>query len=72
VRASYLGEDGALPRKFDPETRAKAVRLVRDHVDEYGSEWEAIKTVSSRLGMHAETLRTWIRQAQVDEGDAEG
>jgi transposase len=72
VRTSYLGKDGAIPRKFDPETKAKAVRLVRDHVDEYGSEWEAIKTVSSRLGMHAEPLRTWIRQAQVDAGDAEG
>ena len=61
-----------MPRKYDPETRAKAVRLVRDHVEDYESEWEAIKTVSSRLGMHAETLRSWIRQAEVDAGEAEG
>ena len=70
-------DDGCKRRPVDRclvsgKVRAKAVRLVRDHVDEYGSEWEAIKTVSSRLAMHAETLRTWIRQAQVDEGDAEG
>jgi transposase len=61
-----------MPRRFDPETRAKAVRLVRDHVDEYESEWAAIKTVSARLGMHAETLRTWVRQAEVDAGETEG
>lgn len=61
-----------MPRKFDLETRAKAVRLVRDHVGEYPSEWAAIKAVSSRLGMNAETLRSWIRQAEVDAGQAEG
>lgn len=58
--------------KYDEETRAKAVRLVVDHRDEYPSEWAAIKAVSARLGMNSETLRTWIRQAQVDQGQAEG
>lgn len=61
-----------MPRKFDLETRAKAVRLVRDHVGEYRSEWAAIKAVSPRLGMNAETLRSWIRRAEVDAGQAEG
>ena len=61
-----------MPAKYDEQTRAKAVRLVRDHRDEYASEWEAIKTVSGRLGMNAETLRKWIRQDQVDAGQVEG
>ncbi len=50
-----------MPKKFTPEVKAKAVRLVRDHVDDYASEWEAIKTVANRLGMGAETLRKWVR-----------
>ncbi len=50
-----------MPSKYDPETRAKAVRLVRDHRGDYPSEWAAITTVSKRLGMNAETLRHWIR-----------
>ena len=58
--------------RFDAATREKAVRLVRDHVGEYASEWEAIKTVSGRLGMSAETLRKWVRQAEVDAGEASG
>jgi transposase len=61
-----------MPSKFDPETRAKAVRLVLDHRDDYPSEWSAITAVSSRLGMNAETLRTWIRQQQTDAGERDG
>jgi transposase len=61
-----------MPKKFDPEIRAKAIRLVRDHAGDYPSEHEAIKTVASRLGMNPETLRKWIRQAEVDGGEVEG
>lgn len=58
--------------KYDPETRAKAVRLVLEHRDDYPSEWAAITAVSERLGMTAETLRPWIRQHQIDEGQRDG
>jgi len=58
--------------KFDQETRAKAVRLVREHSGDYASEWAAISSVAGRLGMNAETLRKWIRQDQVDAGEAPG
>ncbi len=51
---------------------AKAVRLVCDHVGDDDSEWAAITAVSARLGMSAETLRKWIRQAAVDAGEAPG
>ena len=57
--------------KYDPETRAKAVRLVLEHRDDYPSERAAITAVSKRLGMNAETLRNWIRQ-QVDDGQRDG
>jgi len=58
--------------RYDAGTRARAVRLVRDHVGDYDSEWAVITAVSARLGMSAETLRKWIRQAAVDAGDAPG
>ena len=61
-----------MPSKNDEQTRAKAVRLVTEHVQEYTSEWAAIKAVSARLGMTAETLRHWVRQAQIDGGQADG
>jgi transposase len=61
-----------MPSKYDVSTRAKAIRLVREHAGDYPTEWAAITAVSGRLGMSAETLRKWIRQAEVDEGAAPG
>ncbi len=61
-----------MPKKYDAETRAKAIRLVTEHVDYYASEHEAIQTVAGRLGMNPETLRKWLRQAEVDAGEREG
>ena len=58
--------------RFDRETRAKAVRLVQEHRGDYESEYAAIKAVSARLGMTAETLRKWLRQAEVDAGETAG
>lgn len=61
-----------MPRKYDQDTKTKAIRLVTEHVDDYASEYEAIKTVAGRLGMNPETLRKWLRQAEIDTGDREG
>jgi transposase len=51
-----------MPSRYDASTRAKAVRLVREHRGDYPSEYAAITAVAGRLGMTAETLRQWIRQ----------
>jgi transposase len=72
MRTSFVGKVAFMPSKYDEQTRAKAVRLVIDHVDDYDCEWAAIKAVSARLGMTAETLRRWVRQAQIDAGQAVG
>lgn len=61
-----------MPSRFDKETRAKAVRLVRDHVGDYESEWAAMKAVAARLGTSAETVRRWVRQSEVDSGAVPG
>jgi transposase len=73
VLTFFLGKDGqTMPSKYDEATKAKAVRLVVDHRDDYASEWAAMKAVSARLGMTAETLRKWVRQAAIDAGGTEG
>ena len=59
-----------MPSKYDQETKAEAIRLFRDHAGDYDSPWAAMCAISGRLGMNAETLRKWVRQAEVDEGQA--
>jgi len=61
-----------MPVRYNQDTRAKAIRLVREHAGDYPTEWAAITAVAGRLGMSAETLRKWIRQAEVDAGKAAG
>jgi transposase len=58
-----------MPMMCDPQTRAKAIRLVRDHVGDYASECDVIRATASRLGMNPETLRKWIHQDEIDHGD---
>ena len=57
-------EGGVMPKKYDAQTRARAIRLVTEHRDDYPSEHDAIRTVAGRLGMNPETLRKWLRQAE--------
>jgi transposase len=50
-----------------------AVRLVAESKADYGSEFEAIKSIASKLGIgSAETLRKWVRRAQIDAGQRPG
>ena len=72
MRTAFLGKVHFIPSQYDPETRAKAVRLVLEHRDDYLSEWAAITAVSKRLGMNAETLRNWIHRQQVNDGQRDG
>ena len=61
-----------MPVRYDQDTKARAIRLVREHAGDYPSEYAAITAVAGRLGMTAETLRKWIRQGEIDEGQASG
>ena len=54
--------------KFSPEVRERSVRLVFEHKSEYGSEWEAIGSIAAKIGCTAETLRKWVRRAEIDSG----
>lgn len=61
-----------MPKKFDTETKARAVRLVTEHKGESGSVTRSCEVVGRRLGISKETVRGWYRQAQVDAGERDG
>ena len=54
--------------RYPKEVRERAVRLVFEHEREYPSQWAAITSIATKLGMTPETLRTWVRRAETDEG----
>jgi transposase len=58
--------------RFSDEVKQRAVKLVLDSIQEYGSQWAAICSVSSKMGCTAETLRRWVKQSQIDEGKIAG
>jgi transposase len=58
----------AAGKRFPQEVRERAVRMVFDHQEEYASQWEALRSISAKIGCSAETLRSWVRQAEVDSG----
>ena len=57
---------------YPPEVRERAVGMVLDHQHEYESQWAAIKSIAGKFGMTTETLRAWVRQAEVDVGARPG
>ena len=61
-----------MPKRIPEETKQRAIRLVLDHLHEYPNLTAACETVSARLGFGAESLRQWVRQAQIDQGQREG
>lgn len=61
-----------MPKRIPEESKQRAIRLVLDHLDEYPNLTAACGAVSARLGFGTESLRRWVRQAQVDAGDRQG
>jgi len=61
-----------MPKKIDDELRAKAVRLVQEHRQDYPSVTAASLAVARQLGLGKETVRRWVVQADVDGGARPG
>ena len=64
-----MGQAGHYP----PELRDRAVRMVVEVTPDYPSQWAAITAVAQKLGVGtAETLRKWVRRAEIDDGRRRG
>lgn len=60
------------PKKYPDEVRERAVRMVFEIRQESGQQQGAIARVADKLGVNRETLRNWVKQAEVDGGQRPG
>lgn len=59
----------ARPSKYPPELQQRAVRMVIESRGEYETEYAAIRSIAAKLGITSpESLRKWLRRAEVDSG----
>ena len=59
-------------RRYSPEFKERAVRMVRQLGVETGRRHGSIQRVATQLGCGAESLRQWVRRDEVDRGEVAG
>ena len=59
-------------RRYTPQEKADAVRMVRALRAELGTEHGTVQRVAAQLGYGVESVRLWVNQADIDEGRAPG
>ncbi len=59
-------------KKFSPEVRERAVRLVQEHRGEYASLWAAVESIAPKIGCVPQTLLEWVKRAEIDGGRRDG
>ncbi|PHP64537.1 IS3 family transposase [Zhengella mangrovi] len=58
--------------KYSPEVRERAVRMVLDNQGQHDSRWQAVMSISAKIGCAPQTLNEWIKKAEVDSGKRAG
>jgi len=62
----------ASQKRYPPELRERAVRMVQETIEQTGERFGAITRIARQLGIGSESLRGWVRQAEIDGGRRPG
>jgi transposase len=59
-------------RRYPPEMRERAVRMVHEAIAESGERQGAVARIARQLGIGVESLRAWVKQAEIESGQRSG
>jgi transposase len=59
-------------KRYPPEMRERAVRMVQQSIEETGERWGVVSRVARQLGIGEQTLRNWVERADIDAGRRPG
>ncbi len=59
-------------KRYSPEVRERAVRMVFEHEKDYESRWATLASIATKIGCTPETLRSWVKQIEIDTGRRDG
>jgi len=59
-------------RRYSAEFKERAVRMVRQLREETGEKKGTIGRVAGQLGCGVESLRSWVRQDEINRGETPG
>jgi transposase len=57
------------PKRYPPELKERATRMVLDLRAQDPKDLSAITRVARQLGVGTESLRIWVKQAEIDGGN---
>ena len=68
-----MGSSHPSQKRYPPELRERAVRMARDAIAEQGGQsFGVVPRIAKQLGVGAESLRGWLKQAEIDDGRRPG
>ena len=67
-----VNSNSPFQRRYPPELRERAVRMVHEAIAESGERVGAVTRVARQLGIGPESLRNWVKQAEVNNGKRPG
>ena len=59
-------------KKFSPEVRERAVRMVLEQRGEYPTLWAAVVSMAPKIGCVPQTLLSWVQRHEIDTGQRAG
>ncbi|HEY3842957.1 MAG TPA: IS3 family transposase [Acidimicrobiales bacterium] len=67
-----MGDKKPPQKRYPPELRERAVRMVAETIAETGERWGVVARIARQLGIGEQTLRNRVDQADIDAGNRQG